>query len=75
MAEFRCSSCGAPVTGYRCEYCEGPTTIAYIEMLQEKKRIAHLKDVAENTVIPVHYSRQDFEEIKRRVNLGREIYL
>ena len=75
MAEFRCSSCGTPVTGYRCEYCEGPTVIAYFEMLREKQRLEQMRNVAENTVIPVHLSRRDVKDISERMNLVREIYL
>ena len=75
MAEFRCSSCGASVTGYRCEYCEGPTVIAYCEMLREKQRLEQMRNVVENTVIPVHLSQHYVKDISERMKIVSEIYL
>lgn len=75
MAKFRCSSCGAPVTGFRCEYCEGPTVIPYYEMLREKQRLEQMRNVAVNTVIPVHLYRCDVKDIRERMKIESEIYL
>lgn len=75
MAGLRCESCGAPVTGYVCEYCGSTTVQKYLEILQEQKRLEKLKYDAENTVIPVHLSEFNMDEIKRRLKHGERIYL
>ena len=63
MAEFRCSSCGAPLKNPICEYCGSINEEPF-----RKAEAATFRSVSSLT-------KADIEEIKRRVNLGREIYL
>lgn len=63
MAEFRCRSCGAPLKRPICEYCGNIT--------EEPFRKAEAATVRVMRTL----SKADIEEIKRRVNLGREIKL
>lgn len=61
MAEFRCSSCGAPLKRPICEYCGS--------INEEPFRKAEAATVRKLSTL----SKEDIEEIKRRVNRGREI--
>ena len=63
MVDFRCVNCGAPLKRPICEYCGSINEEPF-----RKAEAAQLRVVSSLT-------KADIEEIKRRINRGKEIYL